>query len=70
MPAYTSNASGGIQKWRVTDVDTVAQSELSRLFNLSSTGDRQLILITCEATVNADGSITYNKNHVVTAVPA
>lgn len=38
--------------------------------SLSSTGDRQLILITCEVTVNADGSITYNKNHVVTAVPA
>lgn len=70
MGVYTSDASGHIQKWKVTGVDTVNQSELSTLFNLTDSGERQLILITCEATVNPDGSITYNKNHIVTAVPA
>lgn len=70
MMAYTSNAAGEIQTWRITEVHSVAQSELSSVFNLSSTGDRQLVMLTCEATINADGSVTYNKNHVVTAVPA
>ncbi|MDO5618499.1 class F sortase [Kocuria sp.] len=70
MTVLTSDDFGSVQEWTVTRSEGVPQTELSHLFTLTETsGPRQLILITCEATVDSQGNLVFDKNHVVTASP-
>ncbi|MDO4254865.1 MAG: class F sortase [Kocuria sp.] len=70
MSVLTTHDSGAIQEWVVTKSSSVPQSELSRLFTLTrDNGPRQLVLITCEASVDSRGNLTFDLNHVVTATP-
>lgn len=70
MTVLVTGEDGSLTSWRVTQSDTVPQTELSDLFALTdTTGPRQLILITCEASLNNQGDLLFDKNHVVTAIP-
>lgn len=68
MTVRTSDASGDVEVWKVTDVRSVPQDRLSELFSLDDTeGERKLLLVTCKS---EDGGLTYGDNLVVTATPA
>lgn len=71
MQVLTSDPGGNIQKWRVTEATSVSQDRLSDLFALEDrSGSRQLIMITCQPSTDANGNTVFRDNHVVTAVPA
>lgn len=70
MTVLTTDPSGALQSWKVTSSSSVPQNELSHLFTLTDTqGPRELVLITCEASIDNQGNLSFDKNHVVTAVP-
>lgn len=70
MSVITTDSAGTPKEWTVEESKSVPQNELSRLFTLTETsGRRQLILITCEATTDAQGNLSFTMNHVVTAKP-
>lgn len=53
---------------------TVPQTQLASVYDLmyspeEDTAKNNVLLVTCEATVNADGSIAYDLNHVVELEP-
>lgn len=70
MRVTTSTATGALSSWAVRETRDVDQAELSKLFQLNdTTGSRQLILITCQPTTNANGVLEFTHNHVVVATP-
>lgn len=70
MLVHLTDRDGTRTSWRVTGTTEVPQTELSRQVPLTdTTGTRRLELITCTAERDADGSVRFTKNLVVTAEP-
>lgn len=70
MTVYLTDRAGTLTTWRVTGTAEVPQAELSDHTPLTdTTGQRRLVLITCKAQQNADGSVRFANNWVVTAEP-
>lgn len=64
--AFTTDATGALQAWRVTAVTAMPQADLPQgIFDAS--GPRRLVLVTCGGTLEPDH--LYNDNVVVYATP-
>lgn len=63
----TTDTEGDVQQWTITESTAVSQQELSERFALESgTGERKLLLVTCE--LGPTGAFDHNR--VVIATPA